>query len=106
MSEFLIEGCKDIHIPYSGEGLPKCFHKKSIHLKESFLDKQSLVMSDRNADLVRGGPHRHFSKSTKTPTNDDAGDLLIADCLQTAVVMRHWLESVRLEKTVKVPSIW
>lgn len=57
---FVLEGLKDIHFPYTEERLPKVI--SSVGKRHAFLEKQKLVMSNKIADLVRGGPHRHLSK--------------------------------------------
>ena len=59
MDGFVLEGLKDIHFPYTEKLLPTCLASPSS--RHAFLSKQSLVMSSRAVDLIRGGPHRHFS---------------------------------------------
>lgn len=61
MDGFVLEGLKDIHMPYTEERLPRCLISPGS--RHAFLDKQSLVMSSRGADLVSRGPHRHLSKN-------------------------------------------
>lgn len=60
MDGFVLEGLRDIHIPYTEERLPGCLASPSS--RYAFLENQSLVMSSRAADLVCRGPHRHLSK--------------------------------------------
>lgn len=60
MDGFVLEGLRDIHFPYTEERLPGCLANPSS--RYAFLEKQSLVMSSRAADLVCRGPHRHLSK--------------------------------------------
>ena len=70
MDGFVLEGLKDVQIPYTEERLPKCL--SSPGSRHAFIQTQSLVMSTRGSDLVSGGRHRHFSKSTWTKTFDGA----------------------------------
>ena len=60
MNDFVFEGCKDIHFPYSENRLPTAL--ASSNSKQSFLSMQYLVLSQKSADLVQGGPHRHLGK--------------------------------------------
>lgn len=57
MDDFVMEGCKDIHLPYAANRLPNAL---SPSARQSFLDNQFLVLSPKSADLVQGGPHRHL----------------------------------------------
>lgn len=61
MDDFVLEGCKDIHLPYSESRLPNALANSNF--KQSFLDMQYLVLSPKSADLVQGGPHRHLGMS-------------------------------------------
>ena len=58
MDGFVLEGLKDIGFPYTEEHLPNCVGSSSS--RHAFINKQSVVMSVRAADLVRRGPHRHL----------------------------------------------
>lgn len=73
MDGFVLEGLKDIHFPYNEKLLPTCLASPSS--RHAFISKQSLVMSSRAADLVRGGPHRHFSGYEDCPLTSIADHL-------------------------------
>ena len=59
MGSFIVEQLSDINFPYTEANLPKsCI--SSPGSRHSFLQNQSRVFSQRPADLVLGGPHRHL----------------------------------------------
>ena len=59
MSEFLLEGRKDAHFPYTDRSLPECLDKKA---RRTFMQKQNLVFSKQQVDIVKGGPHLHLGQ--------------------------------------------
>jgi hypothetical protein len=61
MDNVILEGFKDIDFPYTDVTLPPCI--KQIGAQREFLYHQRYVLSERSADLVRGGRHRHLGKS-------------------------------------------
>ncbi|KAK4497185.1 hypothetical protein PRZ48_011635 [Zasmidium cellare] len=60
MSDFLLEGRKDAHFPYTDRSLPECLDKKA---RRTFMQKQNLVFSKQHVDIVKGGPHLHLGQS-------------------------------------------
>ncbi|KAK5117821.1 hypothetical protein LTR85_008796 [Meristemomyces frigidus] len=60
MGGFVVDGRKDVHLPYSESNLPDCL--TSVSARQSFLQKQKLVLSQKHLDIIKGGPHRHFGE--------------------------------------------
>jgi hypothetical protein len=60
MDNVILEGFKDIDFPYTDVTLPPCI--RQIGAQREFLHNQRYVLSERSADLVRGGRHRHLGK--------------------------------------------
>lgn len=59
MSGFLLEGRKDAHFPYTDRSLPECLDKKA---RRVFMQKQNLVFSKQQVDIIKGGPHLHLGR--------------------------------------------
>ena len=110
MDDFVFEGCKDIHFPYSENRLPNALITSSS--RQSFLDMQYLVLSPKSADLVLGGAHRHLGKPLKPveifyPRQAFTLSVLWDEhadsyCHQDAPLIRASLSSPRLGKVAKV----
>lgn len=60
MNDFIFEGYKDIHLPYTEHTLPSSLRSPSS--RYNFLREQRHVLSPRSADLVQGGRHHHLGK--------------------------------------------
>jgi hypothetical protein len=58
MDDIVLDGFKDIDFPYTELTVPRCI--KDIGAQRNFLQTQRYVLSERSADLVRGGRHRHL----------------------------------------------
>ncbi|KAH7067923.1 hypothetical protein FB567DRAFT_253124 [Paraphoma chrysanthemicola] len=61
MHDMVLDGYKDIDFPYAETCVPDCI--KAAGVQREFLRAQRYVLSERSADLVRGGRHRHLDKS-------------------------------------------
>lgn len=57
---FVLEGFKDIDIPYTDLTLPNCVNVAGA--RHDFIRQQSYVLSPKSVDLVRVGPHRHLGQ--------------------------------------------
>jgi hypothetical protein len=60
MDDLILNGFKDIDFPYTELTIPECIKENGV--QRNFLQKQRYVLSERSADLVRGGRHRHLGK--------------------------------------------
>lgn len=60
MDELILDGFKDIDFPYTDASLPPSITKNGV--QREFLRAQRYVLSERLADLVRGGKHHYFGK--------------------------------------------
>jgi hypothetical protein len=58
MDTFVLEGLKDIDFPYKEDRLPDCFSRPGS--RQSFILRQTAVLSPRSVALVQGGQHHHF----------------------------------------------
>lgn len=61
MDNLVLNGYKDIDLPYNESTIPECI--KELGAQHNFLQTQRFVLSEKSADLVRGGRHRHLDKS-------------------------------------------
>lgn len=60
IDDLVLHGYKDIDLPYTESTLPDCI--KELGVQHEFLQKQQLVLSEKSADLIQGGRHRHLGK--------------------------------------------
>lgn len=60
MDDLVLDGFKDIDFPYTELTMPPSIIESGA--QRAFLNAQRYVLSERSADLVRGGKHRHFGK--------------------------------------------
>ena len=98
MDGFVLEGLKDIHMPYTEERLPRCL--VSPGSRHAFLDKQLLVLSSRGADLVSRGPHRHLSKDRRFAANFCADKIQAKMPISTSPSFGTWAKVVKVPLTL------
>jgi hypothetical protein len=58
MDDIILDGFKDIDFPYTDATVPQSI--KEVGAERVFLQAQRCVLSEKSADLVRGGRHRHL----------------------------------------------
>jgi hypothetical protein len=60
MDDFVLNGYKDIDFPYTESTMPECI--KQLGTQQNFHHVQRYVLSEKSADLVQGGRHRHLGE--------------------------------------------
>jgi hypothetical protein len=60
MDDIVLNGYKDIDFPYTESTTPECL--KQLGAQHNFLHIQRFMLSEKSADLVQGGRHRHLGK--------------------------------------------
>jgi hypothetical protein len=60
MDDIVLNGYKDIDFPYTESTTPECI--KQLGIQHNFLHVQRYVLSEKSADLVQGGRHRHLGE--------------------------------------------
>lgn len=69
MSDFLLEGRKDAHFPYTDRSLPECLDKKA---RRTFMQNQNLVFSQQHVDIVKGGSHLYLGGRSNLSCHQEA----------------------------------
>ena len=98
MDGFVLEGLKDIHMPYTEERLPGCLISPGS--RHAFLDKQLLVLSSRGADLVSRGPHRHLSEDRRCVVKLSADTAQAKMLISTSPSSGTWAKVVKVRLTL------
>ena len=60
MDDFARGGCKDIHFPYSEDGLPDFLMDRNS--RQMFLEKQAIALSGKLTEFGEGRSHQYYSE--------------------------------------------